>query len=65
MMQNKRKKVWYEMCPGYVFNGVSLGIVRKRWFGSKEHLVIYRAKFGKTKYCVIDWVSERYLIERT
>ena len=30
MMLNKRKKVWYEMCPGYSFKGVSLGIVRKR-----------------------------------
>jgi hypothetical protein len=64
-MKNRRKTCWYEMCPGYVFKAVSLGIVRKRWFSRPEHLVLYRAKFGKNHYCVIDWVNEKYLVERS
>lgn len=64
-MKSKRKKFWYELCPGNVFKAVSLGITRKRWFTRPEHLVLYRAKFGRNQYCVIDWVSENNLIERS
>ena len=57
----KKRKLYFAMCPGVAFRGVTLGRTRKRWFGSTEHLIMYRNDLAKKQNIFFDWIPESQL----
>jgi hypothetical protein len=56
--QGKKQKLYFEICPGVAFRGVTLGRKRKTWFRGTEYLIMYRNNLAKKETIFFDWVSE-------
>jgi len=60
----ERRLLWYEFYPVLAFKAVALGKKRKRFFKT-EYLVIWRDNVGKTNECIVEWVGESSLADRS